>query len=121
MSNQSEPSIHVGFQELQIPCHIGTTPQDLAQTQPVRLSLKVELRHLPSDDLESTLDYAEMARLCAKIVRDHPRALLETLARDLLNGIELYFKPRKIWIRIEKPQALPNAAYAYAEIAQEYS
>lgn len=113
-------SMSIGFSQFRVLCTIGTLPHEQVRSQEIRISLKVVLHSLPSsDEISETLDYAAIAQACKEIAQERPRALLETLAVELLDGIFARFSCVSGWIRLEKPFALSQAECAFVEYTKE--
>lgn len=118
MMHSTRTMMSVGFSELTIRCSIGILPHERLESQEVVLSLKVFLSEMQKSD-EMHVDYAILAALCKTIACSKHRDLLETLSLDLMNAIAAQFSCARIWIRIEKPSAIPHARCAFVEYETE--
>lgn len=88
--------------------HIGVTPEERAQEQPLVISLAARLdTRLASatDDLHATLDYEEAVREISKIVSSESYALLETLGDRIARTLLGHPAVVDVWVRIAKPEA----------------
>lgn len=99
----SRDSIHL--QGLSVSTHIGV-PQDERQTLQhlllnVTLWPKTRLSGL-GDQLERTLDYAEVAQRLRAIAASRPRQLIETLADDLIHSLLQSYPLDEVRIEVQK-------------------
>jgi dihydroneopterin aldolase len=111
-------AINLGFEQLKVVCLIGTLPHERQQPQEIKITLKMQIAVDPSfrDEIDATCDYTQLALFCEKIACSAHHALLETLAKRLLEGLYSRFACQKVWIRIEKPSALAEAKSAFVEV-----
>ncbi len=79
----------------------------LGQRFKVDLSLFLDLQSAgSSDNLELTVNYAEVYQLCREIMEGEPCRLIETAAEKIAQAVLQKFPLiKKIRVRIEKPQA----------------
>ena len=56
-----------------------------------------------SDDLENTINYADIFKTVKNIVEGRPRNLLEAVAEEITRVLMLTYKIKEITIRISKP------------------
>ncbi len=113
--------IVIGITKLSIQCIIGCYPEERQQPQPLFIDVQMHIRlEKCGDDVQSTVDYALVARLIQDVAVQGAFFLLETLARHIGEAICRTFPAvQNVWIRIEKPQALPQAACAFVEYSYD--
>lgn len=88
--------------------HIGVTPEERAQEQPLVVSIaaRTDTRAAAAtDDLRATLDYEELVRQIAKIVSSEEYSLVETLADRIARTVLEHVFVEDVWVRVAKPQA----------------
>jgi 7,8-dihydroneopterin aldolase/epimerase/oxygenase len=120
----SKPSFGIlGIHQLEISCVVGIYPEERQQEQVLLIDIKVKLelsRCLASGRLEDSVDYSLLAKLCSELAQKNKYLLLETFANDILDHCQHHFHPFWGWVRIQKPSAIPNAAYAFVEFERHY-
>ncbi|MFA5891413.1 MAG: dihydroneopterin aldolase [Actinomycetota bacterium] len=88
--------------------HIGVTPEERAQEQPLVVSIAARMdtrAAAATDDLRATLDYEELVRRIAKIVSSEEYSLVETLADRIARTVLEHVFVEDVWVRVAKPQA----------------
>jgi dihydroneopterin aldolase len=108
----------IGIQDLQIHCIIGIYQNERLQEQDIFVDLKVQSDFSPcvkSDSIMETINYTKLADTCSEFAKLKKYGLLETFAVEVLDEIFRTFPVNWGWIRIKKPQAIPNAAFAVVE------
>ncbi len=109
----------LGFHQLSVQSVIGCLPFEKKGPRELRIDLKVDVVPTDMDRLEQTVDYAALAELCQRVSIERPRELLETLAADILNEVMAVYSITKARIRIEKPDCIEGASYAFVEMETE--
>jgi dihydroneopterin aldolase len=71
-----------------------------------------------NDELEKTLDYAEISTAIETFANENPVDLLETLAERMANYLMLAFHIPWLRLSINKPGAVHNAATVGVEIVR---
>ena len=93
--------------------------------QPVTLSFSLWLDFEPiaaSDDLNDTVNYADLSNELVKFIQDSKFQLVETLVlRTAEKILEKSPKVSAAWVRIQKTEAIPGAKGSVAEIQLERS
>ncbi len=107
----------IGFDQLKIPCLIGTQPEEKKKTQDIFVDIRIRasFRCAATDDVEKTVDYTKVAALCETLVHSKHYHLLETYAHDVLEALFQTFSIAWAWIKVRKPAALPNSAGSVIE------
>lgn len=110
----------LGIHQHRIDCMIGVYPEERLQVQTLFIDAKVKLDFshcIASDQVQETIDYVLLANICTQLAQKNKYFLLETLASDILDQyIERFNAVVWAWVRIQKPSAIPSAAYAYVEL-----
>lgn len=109
----------IGFEQLKIQCIVGANDAERVQHQEIVIDVKVKTdftSSVTSDSINDTICYSELADLCQKIAITKRSHLLETLASAMLDAILKMPHIEWAWIRIKKPSALPEAAFAFVEL-----
>ena len=106
----------IGLEDLKITCTIGTFDEEKENKQDIFLDVEVITNPNTTDNLDETVDYVKIAKLCTDLATQHHYQLLETLANDLLKELHINFNISWCRIKIKKPQALEFAKYATVEV-----
>jgi dihydroneopterin aldolase len=109
----------IGIDQLQIPCIIGIHSQERQMEQCVIVDLKIQRdwsQCVASGSIQDTLDYCLLAELCTTLAQQKKYFLLETFATEILDQCMDRFNPAWVWVRIQKPSAIPSARSAYVEL-----
>lgn len=109
----------VGFNQLKVHCIIGVEPEERVKEQPLIVDLRLQLKLsscFSSDNLKDTIDYVELADLCEKIAKEGKFQLIETYAHQVAERINNHYSHDSLWIRVEKPKALPLASSSFFEL-----
>ena len=104
---------------LQVDCIIGVLPFEREETQPLIIDLVLEHDLKPAASAHDlSLDYAALSERVAEYVIARRAFLLEELAFELCDLILKEFKPRRVTIRLKKPQAVKMAQAAGIEVSK---
>ena len=96
--------------ELQVPTHIGITPDERAKTQTLNVSLELftdTSKAGASDDIEDTIDYDRVAKT-VRTIGQTERNTIEKFAEDTAQMILRDFKPKSVKVSVWK-YVLPDA------------
>jgi len=80
----------IHLQNMEFYGYHGALPEEnrLGQRFRVSLSLAVDLKHAgDTDDLEQTVNYAEVYELCRSIVEGEPKKLIESVAERIAGDV----------------------------------
>ena len=90
----------------------------LGQRFLIDLKLTLDIREAAeSDNLDATVDYGEVYKICQNIVEHDQVKLLETLSKDILDAIMNRFpRVQKAEILIKKPSVPIKAVLAYVAV-----
>lgn len=114
----------IGFKHLRVRCLIGVEPHELLQERELVIDLKVETdfsRCATTDSLHDTVDYVQLASLCTEIAKSKTHHLMETLAEDIVNAMLKHPAIPWAWVRIRKPEALPDVEFVLVEFERRKS
>lgn len=112
----------IGFKNYCIKCLIGIEPHERANEQDILVDVRVEADcslAIKTENIQKTIDYRLLARICEEIAHQGCYQLIETYASEVLEEIMNRFNLKRAWIRVKKPSALPEADYAYVEMRRE--
>jgi dihydroneopterin aldolase len=70
------------------------------------------------DDIRQTINYSTLAKKIAKFVQDKPHLTIEALIEGLAAEILCDERIASIWLRVEKPKAVPAAESVGVEISR---
>lgn len=119
LSKDNENWGRIGFENLRIPCIIGTLKEEREEEQDILVDIKAEVRLdacLLTDRVKETVDYTALAALCSRLARENNYHLLESLAGAIIKAAFELFEIRWIWIKIKKTAAIPGANWAFVEM-----
>lgn len=109
----------IGIHQYQIPCIIGIYPEERQRAQTITIDAKIKVDFsncLASGQMQDSVDYVLIAKLCVELTNKKEYFLLETLASDILDECLHRFPAVWAWVRIQKPSAISGAAYAFVEL-----
>ena len=119
MSKASSPQDRVLIRELKVEAILGILPEERVTPQPVLITITVftdTRRAARSKDIVDAVDYAALAGAAAKLTVDGKYLLIETLVEDLAALSLSRPHVQGVWVRVEKPQAVPGANTVGVEI-----
>jgi dihydroneopterin aldolase len=109
----------IGICGLEVQSRIGVGADERAKAQTLFCDLRLEYGRAASepDEARTVVDYAELAASVKELAGNGERALIETLAEQVV-ALLLEFDPRvrRAYVAIRKPAAVAEAAYAYCEL-----
>jgi dihydroneopterin aldolase len=109
----------IGFNNLRVKCIIGILPQERIQEQEISIDLKVKADFTPclaTQSVADTINYVQLAEVCAQLAQLKKYHLLEALAYDILEALMDQFNIQWAWVQIKKPLCIPNADCALVEL-----
>lgn len=110
----------LGFVDQEICCIIGDLEEERKHPQMIYISLSVSVlidSLRTSDQLQETVDYVELLKLSQKIAQEGKFQMIEALALAIYDQVMEIPRVEACQIKIKKPNALPNTAYAYIELS----
>ncbi|MFW6223462.1 MAG: dihydroneopterin aldolase [Spirochaetota bacterium] len=132
----------VGVSALEVRCVIGANLSERDRRQPVHISFEIEYGPLDpggagsgpvdpggagsgpgarggpvTDELDAAVDYAAAADRIRGIAEEGRYVLVETLAQAVAEELSRDTRVVALSVECRKPEALPDAAYAYARVS----
>lgn len=107
------------IEDLRVDGLIGVYPHEREAVQPLLIGLRLGFdnrRAAASDALTDTLDYAAVCGLVREFVAARADLLLERLGEALCEELLRRFGPRRIELRIDKPEAARMLGCAHVGI-----
>jgi dihydroneopterin aldolase len=108
----------MGFDNLKINCIVGILSAERNISQDIYIDIKVQYdlkQCLTSHSIHDTVDYIRLVEISMNEAQ-YKHGLLEIFAYKVLEQIYEEFSVSWAWIRIKKPQALPEAQWAFVEM-----
>ena len=93
---------------------IGINDWEREAQQDIIINIKIEFDETTSsetDDINDTIDYSKIEYLIKEIGELHHYKLLESLGEEITNKIKKEFDVKKILIKINKKNILPNTDF----------
>ena len=109
----------IGIHQLRIDCIVGIYPAERQQPQTLYVDVKIKMDFAPclmSGKIADTVDYVMIAQLCTELAQRKNYHLLEAFASDILEECKNRYQACWVWVSIQKPSAIPSAAYAFVEM-----
>jgi dihydroneopterin aldolase len=110
----------IEIKDLGFECILGTLPFERVRPQPIVLNISLELdfsKAAISESIECTVNYAALAEEIRQFVCNSKFQLLETLVLKTSKFLlEHYPRIQSVSLHVEKPEAIPGARAAAAEI-----
>tara|TARA_R110002060_G_scaffold26796_1_gene36419 strand:+ start:2313 stop:2672 length:360 start_codon:yes stop_codon:yes gene_type:complete len=72
-----------------------------------------------SDDVDDTLNYAEVAQAVTDVAANSQFALIEALAQAMISQVFSQFSVQKMTLKLSKPDILPTAQNVAVEFTRE--
>ena len=96
----------ISIEGIEVFAHHGVLPLERERGQRFLIDVRMELSSVPGeDDLESTVDYAEVASRVADLATVTRYDLIETLASHIGSSLLDYGRVRAISVTVKKPEA----------------
>jgi len=115
----SAPRRRVFVRELVLDAYIGAYEREQGAPQPIRIDLEIDVvepSHPVSDRLEDVVCYNKLTEGVKSIIAEGHIKLVETLAERIADLALSHPMVHAILVRIEKPNAISEAAAAGVEI-----
>ena len=112
---------HILVRDLEFLCEIGVYRREKGRTQPVRINLDLSVLDTPVDDhnLSTVVDYCALIDRVRALATNGHVNLVETLAERVAALCLEDARVVSARVRVEKPQAIPDAASAGVEIERQ--
>jgi D-erythro-7,8-dihydroneopterin triphosphate epimerase len=98
--------------DLRVRTIIGTKPWERKNKQEIIINIRLEYdakKASQSDNIKDAIDYEKIAQDVIKTVESSSFQLLEKLAAKVMDKLKSYKGLEKASLRIDKPQAIPEA------------
>jgi dihydroneopterin aldolase len=98
---------------------LGIHPHEQRKKQLIRVSVEVEAdisEASKNDDVEKTIDYSALSEVIIQFIDESNYGTIEALIEALAKRILKDFNIESVWLRIEKPNAVPQADSVGVEI-----
>lgn len=102
---------------------LGIHPHEQRKKQLIRVSVEVEAdisEASKNDDVEKTIDYSALSEEIIKFIDKSNYGTIEALIEALAERILKNFNIESVWLRIEKPNAVPQADSVGVEIGRAH-
>jgi dihydroneopterin aldolase len=110
-------SIHI--EQLKVQAHVGVPADERSQPQRLTINVSVWPRVAePRDELESTVNYASVAKAVREVVRRRHYKLIETVAEEAAAEVLRQFALDKVIVEVRK-FVLADAEYVSVTAVRE--
>lgn len=119
--SETSAAARVFLRRLEVMATIGVHPHEQGRTQRIYVDVTADVDpdSAPRDDrLAETLDYQALAHAVQDLAVERHIQLVETLAERIADWCFADARVRRVHVRIEKPEALSNAAAAGCELTR---
>ncbi len=109
----------IGFDNYKIRCIIGELPEERIKQQSIFVSIRVLSdfsQCVQSDNLNDTVDYVAIAKLCTEVAKKGNFYLVETYANRVLDTLLDSFPIQSARITVKKPLGLEDADHSIVEL-----
>jgi dihydroneopterin aldolase len=106
------------LQDIEVECRIGTTEQERASAQPLRIDVAIAIdaaQIAAQDQVQGALDYARVVERVRAICASKEFNLLETLADRLADALLWEARAKSVQVCVKK-RALAGIGYAAVEV-----
>ena len=100
---------------LRLDIEIGVHLHEHGRLQPVLLDVEIDIPPVPAHRLADTVNYEAVVERARAIAAEGHIMLVETYAERLAEALAEDPRVTRVMVRVEKPEALPEAAGAGVE------
>jgi len=107
------------IKNLQVHGILGIHPHEQRAPQRILISVKVTVnitQAAAKDDILQSINYSTLAKEIVRFIKSHQFRTIEALIEALAGQILINDRVESIWLRIEKPDAVPEAETVGVEI-----
>jgi dihydroneopterin aldolase len=100
----------------------GVNPEEQALGQRFEVDVTLQLDTRPAalaDDLQRTINYAQVYKVVKRIVEDECFNLIETIAETIATHIGRQFTPQRVQVCVRKPHAPIKGVLDYVAVEIE--
>lgn len=111
----------IGFENHRISCIIGMLPEEREELQYILVEMRAEVdfsKCAMTDNIDDTVDYVKLAKICTDLAQKNKYKLLETYAAAVLETVFAQHPVHSAWIKVKKPKGLPSADWSVVELAR---
>lgn len=101
---------------------IGIHQEEKLRPQPLILDLEITCdleQAAKTDNIDYALDYQKLKEDLDKVLRNHSFELVESLGYALSSKVMRYPQVQKVWLKLDKPQALEGVESVGVELVME--
>lgn len=113
----------INIKDLEIFANHGVLKEENILGQKFLVSIQMETNTVTNDNIENTINYAEVSKVCEEFLQSNTYALIETAALMLSRNLLVkYDKLNKVTVEIKKPWApiKMNLDYVSVEVTSEW-
>jgi len=110
---QVNMSNFIFLENLKVKSNIGVTSKERSKKQPLRFDVQIELKgkKLFKDDINNTIDYAEIEKIITDVATKNQFKLLETLGEVIIETIGKQCSFKSIRIKIAKNKIIKSTEF----------
>lgn len=111
----------ITLRELEVHFRVGVPAEERAQAQRLLVTVTMTLDFAPavrSGSISETIDYAQVAERIRHLGQGREWVLIESLAADIANAILNEFRPRSVFVEVQK-FIIPEARYVAVSLTRE--
>jgi dihydroneopterin aldolase len=115
-----EPEVAIEISGLSLYTHVGVTPAEQEVGQRLLLDLRIDVGESDAtltDQLEDTIDYAEVCELANLVAQQRSYKTLERLCAAIADRLLDQYDVNSIWVKAAKPE--PPIALPVSEVSVE--
>jgi dihydroneopterin aldolase len=115
-----EPEVAIEISGLSLFTHVGVTPAEREVGQRLLLDLRIDVGESDAtltDQLEDTVDYAEVCEMANLVAQQRTYKTLERLCAAIADRLIASYDVNSVWIKAAKPE--PPIALPVAEVSVE--
>ena len=117
---RSEPEVAIEISGLSLYTHIGVTPAEQEVGQRLLLDIRIDVGDSDAtltDQLEDTVDYAQVCEIAALVAQQRSYRTLERLCTAIADRLLASYDLSSVWIKAAKPE--PPIALPVSEVSVE--
>jgi dihydroneopterin aldolase len=115
-----EPEVAIEISGLSLFTHIGVTPAEQEVGQRLLLDIRIDVGESDAtltDQLEDTVDYAEVCEMANLVAQQRSYKTLERLCTAIADRLLEHFEVQAVWVKAAKPE--PPLAFPLSEVSVE--
>ena len=115
-----EPEVTIEISGLSLYTHVGVTPAEQEVGQRLLLDLRIDVGESDAtltDQLEDTVDYAEVCEMASLVTQQRTYKTLERLCAAIADRLIASYDVNSVWIKAAKPE--PPIALPVSEVSVE--